>query len=107
MKELKVNDTPLCLAHLPQEGNQVLGPGRAVLDTDCTEELHQGLHRVTGMDVIGPLVWKQDDKRRENRQMRKRRGSMEASLVLQLNNIKIQFPIVPYPSTQHFKDGHP
>lgn len=63
--DLKVNDDdiPCCAAHLPQEGNQVLGPGWIILDTDCTEELNQGLHRVTGMDVVGPLVLKQNGKR--------------------------------------------
>lgn len=106
MKELKVNDTPLCPAHLPQEGNQVLGPGRAVLDTDCTEELNQGLHRVTGMDVIGPLAWKHNEKNRMNTQIRKRkRRGDEWSSDLQPYNIKT--PMMPYPSTQHFEDGHP
>lgn len=50
-------------AYLPQEGNQVLGPGRAVLDADGTEELDKGLHRVAGVDVIGPLVWEQHDEK--------------------------------------------
>lgn len=43
------------LSHLPQEWNQVFGPGGAVLDTDGTEELDQRLHRVAGVDIIGPL----------------------------------------------------
>lgn len=55
-------------SHLPHEGNQVLGPGWAVLDTDSTEELNEGLHGVTGVDVIGPLVGKQvDEKEPEQR----------------------------------------
>jgi len=40
---------------LPHEGDQVLGPGGVVLHADRAEELHQGLHRVAGVDVIGPL----------------------------------------------------
>lgn len=57
----------MCPAHLPQEGNQVLGPGGTVLHTDCAEELNQGLHWVTGMDIVGPLVWKQVETKREKK----------------------------------------
>lgn len=73
MTELKLKMFLLCAAHLPQERNQVLGPGWAVLDTDCTEELNQQLHRVTGMDVIRPLVPKQVDNKNKKEKMRRKK----------------------------------
>lgn len=42
-------------AHLPQQGHRLLGPGGDVLDAHGAEELHQGLHGVARVDVIGPL----------------------------------------------------
>lgn len=55
--------TPLCAwracapgaAHLPQQGHHLLGPGGDVLDTHGAEQLHQGLHGIAGVDVVGPL----------------------------------------------------
>lgn len=42
-------------AHLPQQAYHPLGPGGHVLHARRAEQLHQGLHGVAGVDVVGPL----------------------------------------------------
>lgn len=42
-------------AHLPKQGHHLLGPGGCVLDTHGAEQLHQRLHGVARVDVIGSL----------------------------------------------------
>lgn len=42
-------------AHLAQQAHHLLGPAGDVLHARRAEQLHQGLHGVAGVDVVGPL----------------------------------------------------